>query len=264
MRKFLTAAIFAICFIFLSTTPTHASPDRHYRRVSDITIRVESVEAAIFHIRALAGQNLSSSVELSEAGFAWANFERRVPATAHPQVMQTLRSLGEVLSESENTMYLGGEIRDLQARLSANELEILRLTILMENAANLNVLMAIDTNLSRAQRERDNLMGRLNYLNSTAGQPHINIFLTEPGISPLGIEIEPLTFWQRMGASFTGSLTVILAGFGHFLVFLALAAVPLAILGVLALFAILLFRRLNRPKIQVKEVEADEAILNNH
>jgi hypothetical protein len=236
--------------VILGAAMVQAAPHSQYMRVLDITIRVENVEDTLEDIRRLAGQNLTSSVQLGEQGFSWAHFERRVPAAAMQQTMQTLRGLGEVLGENESTFYLGREIRDLEARLAANSLEIQRLLILMGNAANLNILMTIDGNLARAERERDDLIGRLNYLNNTAGQPYIIIHLAEVSpIMPLRVDEPAPTFWQRLGNSFTGSVSVIVAAFEYFVVFLTLAALPLGLLAVAGWLIYILIRRLTRPKV---------------
>jgi hypothetical protein len=224
---------------FILLIPAMAS-DLHYRRVTQITIKVDCVEEAIRTIRLLDGQNLHSSLDIGQRGFNQAYFERRVSMAAYNTVMETLRSLGEVINESENTQYMGAEYRNLQTLLWSNNIEMQRLFALMSGASGLNILMAVDVNMTRAERERDSIRGRLNYIDNAVHHPYVNIHLTEVMPRP---DPNTFTFWERMGSALSSSWNGFLTVLGHILVFFATASIPLIILAVIALMVFRIIRR---------------------
>ena len=265
MRKILLSFVLMLCIIFVSGMAIYAAAVPQYRRTSTITIRVDDVEAAAAVISHMAGQNISAEMNLGEVGFSSASFERRVPAgPGHLMFMQQLRELGEVISEAEFTQYQGEEIRRLETQLSANAVEIERLMSLMSNASTLNILMTIDQSLSRAERERDFFTGRLNYLRNVIISPYVVINLVETLPEPLIIYIDEPSFGQRMGDAFVGSIEAILAGAGHFVVFLTFAAIPLAFLGAVAFATVKIARKYIKPKslaaspVHVEEIVNEE------
>jgi hypothetical protein len=249
MRKILPRifVIFALAFIW--GTALNANPHQQYQRFFDITIRVDDVEAAIQTIRAMDGHNLYSDMRLGEQGDSWASFQRRVDVTAHAAIMDVLRNMGHVLREGEHAIYLGQEIRDIEAGLVGNAREIERLLNLMATAQNLNVLVSVDNQLAWAERNRDQLRGRLNYLQNTAFHPYVNITLTESWLE-IERDDEVLTFGQRLANAFKASVNGILTFLGHVAVFFAAAFIPLIILAILAFIILLVLRRMFRKQPQ--------------
>jgi len=247
------------CFVLMFATVLYAAPNQHYRRVTQISVHVDCVAEAAEIIRGLPGQNLSSDMHLAAPGSSSAHFERVVSPTEHGHVMNVLRSMGEVVSETENTLYRGQEIRELQARIAGSNLEIQRLQMRMQAARNLDMLVMIDSSLSSAERERDRLQGRLNYLTNSVNQPAISISIWE-GLPP---ELAPYeqSFWTRMGDSFMSSVTVIVAVFGHFVVFMTVAILPLGILGVMGLIAWRIVRRFSQPKVEISAENKEDEVL---
>ncbi|MCL2169880.1 MAG: DUF4349 domain-containing protein [Defluviitaleaceae bacterium] len=253
MRKKLLMLVFVILAVLAAGMTVYASD---YRRVTNISIRVDNVEDAVGALRGLAGQNLSSDVAISQRyGASFAHIERAVPRALHGAVLDALREFGDVTHESEFTVYYGSQMRELSIRLDAANNEIQRLLELLAGASSLDVLIAVDESLSRAERERNALQGQLNVLNASALQPIIVISMSEtmPAMARF-TDAQPYTLGERMANSFAGSWNMIIAGLGHFVVFLSLAIIPLGILGGLGLVVWLILRK--------KPVKSEESELS--
>jgi hypothetical protein len=182
---------------------------------------------------------LQSSLTIGQKGSNEAFFERRVSITAYNAVMEILRNLGEVINESESTEYMGAEYRHMQTRLWSNSVEMQRLFELMRGASNLNILMAVDNNLSNAERERDWLRGRLNFLDNAVNHPYVHIYLTET----MPPRPDPPGFWPRIGTALSSSWNGFLTFIGHALVFLATASIPSILIAAGVFLLIHIIRR---------------------
>lgn len=244
------------CFLLATCSLLFALPvaaqDRPFQQGHTIEIEVECIEAAADIIRELNGYNLESNMFLHEP-VGWspqrrATFVRRVDAWAFRQVQEELRAMGDVLSESENAVFLGPMIMDTEARLAAISQEIDRLTVMMAASDNLQVLIAIESRLSQVTWERNGLVGRHNVLMAQAASPVINIWLVEtPGDRPVPV---PLGFGRRIADRFSNSWSSTLSAAAGFLVFLIRVSMPvLAFGGVIAAVAAVIYtvrKRINR------------------
>jgi len=218
--------------MFAMAMPVMANTDsgRLLRQVYTIDIEVECLDTAIDIINGLNGYNLESAVFVTEQ---WgqivrqANFTRRVDNWAYDHVQAMLRWMGETMFESENAWHLGAQISDVEVRLLAISQEIERLAIMMATSTSLDVLIAIDSHLSRIMWDRDHLIGTHNLLVSQASSPIVNIQLFE---IPEGRPVPtPVTFGSRITDSFLGSWNSLLRNAGNLTVFLVRIALPFII-----------------------------------
>lgn len=183
----------------------------------NIEVEVLCIETAREIIAELNGHNLDSQASFSEWG-SWASFTRRVDSWAFRHVQDVLRSLGEVQSEWENANELSMEILNLETQLAVLSQEMERLSLLMAGSESLDVLIAINDRITSVSRNRDDVIGRRNYLLSQVASPVIYIHLTEIIEDDL---IEPVSFGSRVSDSFFGSLRATLQFGGNFIVFIA-------------------------------------------
>ena len=231
MRLVVGCAVLVVC-MFAMAMPVMANTDsgRLLRQVYTIDIEVECLDTAIDIINGLNGYNLESAVFVTEQ---WgqivrqANFTRRVDNWAYDHVQAMLRWMGETMFESENAWHLGAQISDVEVRLLAISQEIERLAIMMATSTSLDVLIAIDSHLSRIMWDRDHLIGTHNLLVSQASSPIVNIQLFE---IPEGRPVPtPVTFGSRITDSFLGSWNSLLRNAGNLTVFLVRIALPFII-----------------------------------
>lgn len=233
--RFIVGCVAALALVFMWHVSVSASESR-LRQTHVIEIEVECLETAADIIRELNGYNLDSSVSFTEMPlvndpWGWrvrqANYTRRVERWAFRHVQEVLRSLGDVVFETERAQNLDAELNDIEVRLASVLREIERLSIMMAASGSLEVLIAIDGRMSQLAWERDWLIGRRNVLLSQAASPVINIIVTE--IPEDFVPPTPPSFASRVGDAFMGSLRGMRNGVGNFLVFLARVSIPAAI-----------------------------------
>ena len=235
-------------------TTLHAAPANHHQ-VFEIEILVECVEEAIAAINGFSGQNTWANASFNEWGSS-ASFSRRVEPAAYARVKAALRGLGDVRHENERTSSLAAEVLDLQARIAASTTEIERLTTMMANSADLQVLIAVDGRLSQVMFRRDEYQGRLNAINSTTAMPLVNITVWD---NPAALEPEPaiLTFGERLSEQFVGSAISMMEFGADVLVFISHVIIPLALLVFVAGITLLIVRGVGRRKrLSKKEVKS--------
>jgi len=229
----------AMVFVLIMAMPVSAQ-DRQLRQVHSIEIEVECLEMAVEVIRGLNGYNLEASVFLNESlrhgAERWGMFERRVDYWAYAHVQEVLRGLGDVVNESQNALFLGAQIVEADALITALTQEMERLAAMLAASDSLDVLMAIDSRLSQVTLDRNSAIGTRNVLAAQAANPVINIILNEipEGRPP----VVPDRFGSRVSGTFMTSLRTTGEVLGHMLVFVARVSVPAVIYAALAFVAI--------------------------
>jgi hypothetical protein len=257
MRYWVTAGCL-LAAVIVFALPV-AAAERQMQQNYSVSIRVDCLETAIEVLRGLPGNDLNSGITYFEPHTGrpvrQAHFSRRVDNHFFRHVQNALREMGEVLYESENTRHLGAELMQLETRISVLTEEINRLSVMMAASTTLNVLTAIDNQLSRVSRERDDLTGRRNRLQTEANTTFIHISLTEEAEY---IRPAPLTFGRRVTDRFLNSWDSLLRGLGNFAVFMVRVSLPLVIWVVVGGVALLLGIRLVKRKIKKSKLEAPE------
>ncbi|MCL2378832.1 MAG: DUF4349 domain-containing protein [Defluviitaleaceae bacterium] len=246
----------AVCFLILVLAMLVSVPvlaqDRQLRQHHSIDIEVECLDAAMEIIRGLNGYNLEASVILHESPHdrgaqRGAFFVRRVDYWAFRHVQYVLRDMGEVHFETENAYFLGAQILDTDARITALTQEIERLSIMMAASDSLDVLIAIDARLSQVMLELNGVIGTRNVLISQAANPVIHINLSETmGERP---EIVPPGFGFRVVNSFMGSLRTTGVVGGNLLVFFVRVFIPLIVFGAFGLVVVWVCVKLKRKRV---------------
>ena len=239
--KILIASILITILAILVPVTAHA---RQLRQEHTIFIRVECIDTAIEIINGLNGYNLESSAIMGEFD-RHAHFRRRVDNWAYRHVQEVLRGLGEVVSESEHSRHLAGQISDVEVRIRVLNEELERLTLMLAASRRLDIMIAINDRIALVSWERDDLLGRRNVLHTAADSPVISITLHE---RIEGQEIVPLTFSQRVSGRFMNSWENTVVGTGNFVVFLARTSVPMVIFGAFLCVLFLVLRKVLRKR----------------
>ncbi|MCL2190325.1 MAG: DUF4349 domain-containing protein [Defluviitaleaceae bacterium] len=163
--KAILVIVFAI-FLLMPISVYASQPTRLISRTYNIELIVEDMDEVLEAVRALPGFNLQSNVSQVDAPQGQitrqANFTRRIDNWAFNHAQSTLRELGEILRENEQAQHHGAEIAQLETRIAVLTQEIERLTIMMAASTTLDVLITIDSHLSRVMRDRDRLTGQRN------------------------------------------------------------------------------------------------------
>lgn len=249
---------YVLFLLMLFPVTAHAAQPRFHLQNYDITIAVESVEHAAYIINGLSGYNLDAFVSLNEH-HSEGSFRRRIDSWAYRSVQETLRSLGEVISENETVIYLGNEVTDLEAQLAINAQEFQRISLMMEASDSLNVLTMLSDRLGQLSRTRDGLLGRRNQILVQTSSPVINIFIVQIPEILEEEEIIPPTFLERLGNGFVNSFRGTGVFFGVVLIAFAYMFFPLIILAVIGVPIVLFVVKRMKAKsvLTIKEGEAE-------
>jgi len=186
-----------------------------------IQIRVECLATAVEVMRGLPGFDLHMHIGQHDA-----HFSRRVDDVFFRHMQAVLRDMGEVLHENEQVRHLGIELMQLDTRINVLTQEMERLALLMAASTTIEVLNAVDIQLTRVSRDRDTNLGRRNTILNEAQTVMMEITLTERWVPT---ERETPTFGQRIRNSFVASWNGMTRLGGNMIVLLARMGLPLLI-----------------------------------
>ena len=213
--------------------------NRQIIRTGDISLRVEVLDSAERALKAVVassgGYTASSSRVRLEGSALTSTVEVRIPSNRFDALLDTIRRLGDVESESITASDVTEEYVDLEARLKGQqELEARLLKLLAERTAKLTDVVEVEQKLAEVRTTIEGIQGRLRYLRSRVMFSTLTVRMTEPGtITPHETE----TFGGRiMHAIVEGfdMLTRMIAG----LITLLLALLPLVILGIIVWYVV--------------------------
>lgn len=200
--------------------------------VADAAAEVSAV--ANNHDGSVASQNLWNDGARSSSG----DLTLRVPADTLDAVVTALADIGMVNHTSLSADDVTAQHVDLQARVSALEGSITRLTSLMDSSATTSELIEAESALAQRQQELDGLRAQLDWLEDQVAEATVYVSLTERSALPGG----PSSF----GAAFTDGLSSIGAFFAAAFIALGFALPWLALIALLALAVWLLVRARRR------------------
>ena len=150
----------------------------------------------------------------------------RVPATQFGAVMDQLAAMAvEVSSRNESAQDVTEEYVDLAARLESLEAARKRLLEIMEQARSTKDLLEAEQQLTQREAEIESIKGRMQYLEQSARLSSIWIDL-QPYllIQPVGDQWRPAETARRAVETLLDGLR----GFGDFVIFFAIAILPVS------------------------------------
>lgn len=192
--------------------------ERMIIRNGDISLVVEDVLEARDEIAQLAerlgGWVVNSNIYGDEETRGWISI--RVPSNKFDQALSELRGLAvRVTSESTSTEDITEQYVDLQSRLRNAEATESQYLALLEQATEVEDILAVYESLSRIRYEIEQIKGRMQYLERTSAMSLISINLEpaitiRPLVSPIWSARETLNtavrgltaFGQGLGTAF--------------------------------------------------------------
>jgi hypothetical protein len=217
-----------------------ASQESLARRAS-IALKVKNIGQAVAKVRATTataqGIVLSENIGTANGDAPLAESARvtattygeitiSVPSTELDRVIAELGSVGTVIRSTSSSENVGGQIVDTASRLETMRVSVERVRAFLDDAKDLNQIVALEAELTRRQSDLEALEAQLASLKGSVARSPIQISLTtEPG----AIEEEPDQAGFLVGLkggwdAFTGSASVLLTVVGALLPFLALFA----------------------------------------
>ena len=216
-----------------------ASQDSLARRAS-IALQVKNIGQAVAKVRATTAT--AQGIVLSEnigtaAGDAPLAESAKVTATTYGEitisvptaeldrVIAELGSVGTVIRSTSSSENVGGQIVDTTSRLQTMRVSVERVRAFLDDAKDLDQIVALEAELTRRQSDLESLEAQLAALKGSVARSPIQISLTtEPGAIVEPDKAGFLVGLEGGWDAFTGSLTVLLTVVGALLPFLALVA----------------------------------------
>ena len=163
-----------------------------------MSMEVDDVPAAAEQVR-IAAEALGGFVESSTVSGddedAFAEVTIRVPQEAFPEALDRVRRIGEVRSEDLRAQDVTEQFIDLNARLRSALRTEGSLLDLLDRAADVEDVIAIERELSRVRTDIERLQGQLNFLERRVSLSTLTVSLftpsamrTEPPFAYVGIE----------------------------------------------------------------------------
>jgi len=157
-------------------------------RKAALGLEVEKVGSAIAAATALTtrlGGYVESSVQQSERS---ARLVLRVPSTSLDASLDSLARIGKVESRSITATDVTDEARDLDARVATLRATRDRLRQLLERAASVSDIAAVETQLARVQQDLESLEGRQKSLRTNVALSELSVSIEQRHVlGPLGL-----------------------------------------------------------------------------
>jgi len=175
--------------------------ERMIVRTVDMELIVHDTAASLESVRALVAEvdgYIASSHSWHEEGVLAARLTIRVPAGDLETVLEKLRALGQVESESQSSEEVTDEYVDLQARLKNLELaeqELQELLKTRQETGKTEDILEVYRELTNIRGQIEQIKGRMQYLENMTALATINLTLTPDALA------QPVVIggWQPQG-----------------------------------------------------------------
>lgn len=211
---------------------------------ADITMEALDFDATcsalLTAVQEAGGHLASSSLENGNTTYRHAHYTVRVPATQYGAFLGALGQAGNVLSRSETSDDITAQYVDVEARLTALSAQEEQLLRLMEQAENMEDIIAIQAKLTDVRYEIESYTATKRTFDELVAYSTINISVSEvQQVTPP----QPDSYLTRAGRTFTNMLHNTKTFFQNLGIFL-IAALPLLLfLLIVGLVLFIVLRR---------------------
>ncbi|MDR1558160.1 MAG: DUF4349 domain-containing protein [Clostridiales bacterium] len=167
----------------------------------------------------------------------------RVPGERFADMKAAVEATGKLLSSNENAENVTGQYYDMEGRLKTKRVEEERILEMIEKAENVETLLTLEEYLGRVRTDIELLESQMKDIDSLSSYSTLRVYLTE-GVN-VKLMADTGNFGQRLWQSFKSSAGGTAAFFENVLVFLAGAAIPLALIALLVFIVITAYKKRN-------------------
>ena len=171
-----------------------------------------------------------------------ATYELRVPAAQYEAFLQNAGSAGNLVNRQESTEDVTRAYVDVESRLRSLRLQEERLFEMMEQAGELETLLAIQNQLTEVQYQIDSYTSQRNTYDDLVSYSTVTVYVEEVRV----FTEAPVTFGDRVAEAFRGSWRSFGEGVQDFAVGFIYFLPTLLVLCVLAAILIPLVRALSK------------------
>lgn len=195
-----------------------------------VRVEVDDLDATVTGVRSLADQTdgfvAGSDFREGAEGARTASLTLRVPSEAFQSLVQQVSEMGRLLSVSQEASDISREYFDLETRLTVQTATVERLQELITQSGDLEDLLAVERELSRATSELESMKGQVAFYDQRVALSTLEVSLFEPGATITSGAFRPVV------VAFRNSLNVLAESVGmvvYFLVFLLPWAILMAL-----------------------------------
>ena len=192
-------------------------------------VRIKQDAVAI--ASAAGGYVEGESASRDDEGLTYATLTLRIPADRFDEVAVEVSALGEVVSNQVSTNDVSAEYVDLESRLRHLQAEESFYLSLIGKAQTIQEMITIREHLDSIQLEKEQVQGRMNFLDQQAGFSTLTLSVDE--IAP--DEEEGESFWDSVGdafKSFGRGMAKLAVGLFYALPYLVILAVIIAVVWI--------------------------------
>ena len=157
-------------------------------REGQLSIEVESIleamDAARAVVEGVGGRVDASNIVGADLDSKYGSVTLRVPSASFDAVVGELRTLGRLLSESSSSADVTEEYVDLEAWRGNLEETEQKLQAFLDQAEDVEDLLAVQRELTTTRGEIERLIGRINLLSALVSESTIGVEFFEPGAEP--------------------------------------------------------------------------------
>ncbi len=192
--------------------------------------------------KSLGGYFESQSSYTRSGGYRNASYTVRVPAARFEEFLTQIGSVCNVVRQTQSAEDVSERYYDMESRLETAKIKLDRLQELLSRAEEMEDIITLEDAISEAEYQIESLSGELRHYDALIGYSTIEVSLsevyrvTEP-------ETAPLTFGQRLAASFREGLRDFGESMEDFLEWLAYSWLTLVVIAAVVVVVVKLIRR---------------------
>ncbi len=171
-----------------------------------------------------------------------AHYQLRIPAQNYNAFLESAGKAGNLINKNESTQDVTSEYVDVEARLKSLKLQEERLYAMMEQAGELETLLAIQNQLTEVQYQIESYTARQRTYDELIAYSTVDVDVTE--VRQITVKAE--TFGERIAKAFSGSWSRFGRGAQDFAVWFVDSLPALLVWAVILLAAFFIIRALAR------------------
>ena len=166
----------------------------------------------------------------------------RVPSTSFSQALNDASKLGALKSEALSTQDVTQEYVDLQARIKNSQAHVNALVALLGQAKTIDDILQVQSVLTQAQQDLEELQGRMRYLDEHTNYSTLTMSIYEKGTEPV---VATTTGWG-VGKAFKDALHYLVRVFNGIIKALGILIPIVIVLAIIGYIVYLIVRAVQR------------------
>ena len=208
----------------------------------DLTVEVDNVVAAVRRATEMAASSGGFVASETTEGGESASLTLRIPTENHADIVTRLEDLGDVRGRFRSAEDVTEEVVDVEARITSQRRSIERIRVLLDQAADIDDIVRIESELAAREAELDSLLRRQEELTKLTALATVTVTFLAPGTDADAADVGFISGLRGGWHALVDAAKVALAIIGALLPF----AIVAAAVGVPAWLAIRRRRQVTR------------------